>query len=225
MVLTYTSCKKSGNTPSNGSGRSDSTASGSTGTTGSNGCLLTDRYEGFDWIYTYNPDKSVSEIAVQQTFSYPYTAMFSYAGDSTVITTRNGNTQGMKTVTTISKNTLGQVTQLFYESFDVSGNPLAWTNFAFQYSDQSQNPTLCTMTADGMDKIAFFNYTYSNGNLTSIYAGPGTTFALYPHAMSFTYDQNTPAVQADLFWDESKFGNVSEFYYQWGIYCCHPLRF
>ena len=151
--------------------------------------------------------------------------MFSYAGDSTVITTRNGNTQGMKTVTTISKNTLGQVTQLFYESFDVSGNPLAWTNFAFQYSDESQNPTLCTMTADGMDKVAFFNYTYSHGNLTSIYAGPGTTFLLYPHAMSFTYDENTPAVQADLFWDESKFGNVSEFYFQWGIYnALYPVQ-
>ena len=128
IVITYASCKKSGNPPSNGSGTSDSTTSGNTGTTGSNGCLLTDRHEAFDWIYTYNPDKSVSEIAVQQTFSYPFTALFSYAGDSTVITSRNANTAGMKTITTISKNTLGQVTQLFYESFDGSGNPLASTN-------------------------------------------------------------------------------------------------
>lgn len=223
VLLTYASCKKSGSSPSNGSGRSDSTTTGGPGTTGSNGCLLSDRlHTGLDYLYSYNSDKTIKEIAVKQTFSYPWTAAYSYSGDSTVIVEKDGNQPGTKYTVTITKNTQGQVTNMFYESFDATGQPITWTNFAFQYS--GQNPSLCTMTVDEINGIAFFNYTYSNGNLTSIYAGEGTTFTLYPHAMSFTYDQNTPVVPDDIFWEDSQVGSWGGYYLN-GIYnALYPVK-
>ena len=223
VLLTYASCKKSGSSASNGSGKTDSTTTGGTGTTGTNGCLLSDRlHTGLDYLYSYNPDKTLSGIAVQQTFSYPWTAAFSYSGDSTVIVEKDGNQPGTKYTVTITKNAQGLVANMFYESFAVGGVPITWTNFAFEYS--GQNPSQCTMTVDGLNGIAFFNYTYANGNLASISEGPGTTFSLYPHALGFTYDQNTPVVPDDIFWEDSQVGSWSGYYVN-GIYnALYPVQ-
>lgn len=217
ILVTSASCKKTAKPASSSS--SDSTSTTTT-TTNANGCQLTDRFDGtYDWEYTYNADKTLNNISIQQQNLYPWNAVFVYNGDTTV---ESINANGEKNFVDIVKNSQGQITDLHYVSTGLTTTPLDWVHFSFTYN--GQNPSHCTMTVDGIDKIAFFNYTYTNGNLTEITADPQTTFDLDIHDMTFTYDESKPAVQCDLFWEFSKFGTTL-FWYPDGIYnALYPVQ-
>ncbi len=76
VLLIYASCKKSAKPASSSSGDSTSTT---TTTTNANGCQLTDRFDGtYDWEYTYNADKTLNNISIQQQNLYPWNAVFAY---------------------------------------------------------------------------------------------------------------------------------------------------
>src|ERR1700755_2119716 len=121
ILLLAGSCKKSG--ASGSGGTKDST--GST----SSGCQLLDRKEGnLDYTYSYNTDGTVSGIAVAETGLFPWSAAYSYAGDSTIISVNNN---GNKYKVFVRKNSQKQITNLFYEYYDVTGAAISWTNYVF----------------------------------------------------------------------------------------------
>jgi hypothetical protein len=156
-------------------------------------CLISSFQYGVEKVtLAYNSDKSLHEMQEIQPDSLD--VQYQYTEDSVVMVTSANNVAMGRVV--LTNGASGLTTNMKAYGLNTDGSVAGWWNYAYTYSGLQVSKVQQTSSRSSYYSDGEYDYVYSGGNLQSI--------SFQQHAfMTFTYDNLTPAVPGDLFWQEA----------------------